>query len=353
MRLNKWTKTRIITTFQSGGGGTDLTSCDNSFPGNCEGQSNIAIAKSLKFTGHPEVTAEGLQKKNLTAESQHVIKRFDTIPAVNYNANVMNYKSKNTAFTLAEVLITLAIIGIVAAMTIPTLVQNYQEKQTVAKLRSTYSILNEAVKLMIVENGNLNRWGVTGQAKRDLFINKFEKYIQVVKRCAPRRAYSDGCVGRAYGNIFNDETNEYVYAQTDLDTFVLKNGATAIIQMNGDENCFQDITLNVKNPNNNQYQGNYAGSCGKIIIDLNGAAGPNKFNVDTFNFFLEIDGLLPAGSRNERIWTEKFEDSCLNRNGEASTVESKCTAWVIYNGNMDYLHCPEKLGWDKASSCKD
>ncbi len=44
----------------------------------------------------------------------------------------MNIKAKNTkqtsAFTLAEVLITLAIIGIVAALTIPTLISNYQKK---------------------------------------------------------------------------------------------------------------------------------------------------------------------------------------------------------------------------------
>lgn len=250
-------------------------------------------------------------------------------------------------------MITLGIIGVVAAFTIPTLVQSYQEKQTVTKLRSTYNILNEAVKLIILENGNLNRWGVTGQAKRDLFINEFEKYIQVIKRCAPGKAYSDGCVGRAYGNIFNDEKNESVYARTTWDTFVLKNGATAIIAMSGNENCFQDITLNAKHPENGRYYGNYLGSCGSIHVDLNGAAGPNKFNIDTFKFYLEIDGLLPAGSRNENIWTEKFEDSCLNSSGNASTVDGKCTAWVIYNGNMDYLHCSEKLGWDKASSCKD
>ena len=41
-------------------------------------------------------------------------------------------------FTLAEVLITLGIIGIVAAMTIPTLMQKYYEKQTVAHLKETY-----------------------------------------------------------------------------------------------------------------------------------------------------------------------------------------------------------------------
>ena len=40
---------------------------------------------------------------------------------------------KFKAFTLAEILITLGIIGVVAAMTIPTLITNYQKKQTVTK----------------------------------------------------------------------------------------------------------------------------------------------------------------------------------------------------------------------------
>ena len=57
------------------------------------------------------------------------------------------------AFTLAEVLITLGIIGVVAAMTIPTLMQKYYEKQTVAKLKETYSILSQALKSASQEEG--------------------------------------------------------------------------------------------------------------------------------------------------------------------------------------------------------
>lgn len=54
-------------------------------------------------------------------------------------------KLKIKAFTLAEVLITLGIIGIVAAMTIPNLVQNSFEKKTVAQLRKTQSVLAQAM----------------------------------------------------------------------------------------------------------------------------------------------------------------------------------------------------------------
>ena len=50
-------------------------------------------------------------------------------------------------FTLAEVLITLGIIGIVATLTIPSLINNYQKKQTVTKLQKAISVLNQAYKL--------------------------------------------------------------------------------------------------------------------------------------------------------------------------------------------------------------
>jgi prepilin-type N-terminal cleavage/methylation domain-containing protein len=50
-------------------------------------------------------------------------------------------KIMKQGFTLAEVLITLAVIGVVAALTIPTVVRNYQKTQTVTKLKKTYSAM--------------------------------------------------------------------------------------------------------------------------------------------------------------------------------------------------------------------
>lgn len=56
-------------------------------------------------------------------------------------------------FTLAEVLITLGIIGIVAALTIPTLINNYQKKAYIAALQKTYSQTQNAFKLMMADEG--------------------------------------------------------------------------------------------------------------------------------------------------------------------------------------------------------
>lgn len=55
---------------------------------------------------------------------------------------------KQNAFTLAEVLITLGIIGVVAALTLPALIQNYQDKVMVSQAKKTYSNFSNVLNLM-------------------------------------------------------------------------------------------------------------------------------------------------------------------------------------------------------------
>ena len=67
-------------------------------------------------------------------------------------------------------------------------------------------------------------------------------------------------------------------------------------------------------------------------------------------YFRDVSGrLMPEGYAGTTA-SASFENRCnvgTNQNGRG------CTAWVIYNKNMDYLHCKEKLSWDGAHSCKD
>lgn len=62
-------------------------------------------------------------------------------------------------FTLAEVLITLGIIGIVAAMTLPVLIANHREKQKVTQLKKVYSVLQQAFLLAQSKHGESKYWG--------------------------------------------------------------------------------------------------------------------------------------------------------------------------------------------------
>lgn len=80
------------------------------------------------------------------------------------------------AFTLAEVLITLGCIGVVAALTIPSLISNYQKRQTVTKLKKVYSVLNQAVKLAEEENGGIEGWD-RNMSQAEFFIKHLAPYI--------------------------------------------------------------------------------------------------------------------------------------------------------------------------------
>lgn len=67
-------------------------------------------------------------------------------------------KSKTFAFTLAEVLITLGIIGVVAAMTIPVLMTTFAKNKTETQLKTFYSKINQTVKMSIADNGDPEGW---------------------------------------------------------------------------------------------------------------------------------------------------------------------------------------------------
>ena len=62
-------------------------------------------------------------------------------------------KKNNKAFSLAEILITVVILGILAAITVTSLIKNYQKTQTLTKLKKTYSAINQAIDISVIENG--------------------------------------------------------------------------------------------------------------------------------------------------------------------------------------------------------
>ena len=93
------------------------------------------------------------------------------------------------AFTLAEVLITLGIIGVVAAMTMPALIANYNNHITEVRLKKFYSIFNQAIQQSVAENGDTSTWdySFSGQYDDDkqetpedysgVLNGNFDKYI--------------------------------------------------------------------------------------------------------------------------------------------------------------------------------
>ena len=98
------------------------------------------------------------------------------------------------AFTLAEVLITLGIIGVVAAMTLPTLVQNHKKQTIETRLAKFYSTINQAIAQSEVENGSRMYWtqmedrnannvvsreGITPKEWYEKYLKKYLKVLKV------------------------------------------------------------------------------------------------------------------------------------------------------------------------------
>jgi len=93
---------------------------------------------------------------------------------------------KFRAFTLAEVLITLGIIGVVAAMTMPTLIQKHRKTVAETGLKKFYTIMNQAIQLSVNDNGETKYWEFTeatyAPEPNKQFYNKYlKKYLKTLK----------------------------------------------------------------------------------------------------------------------------------------------------------------------------
>ena len=95
----------------------------------------------------------------------------------NYHGGYMK-DFKKFGFTLAEVLITLGVIGVVASITMPMLIQNHQKHVTENRLKKSFSTLNQALKMSEVENGPAKYWDLDlGEYGADNTKKFTEKYI--------------------------------------------------------------------------------------------------------------------------------------------------------------------------------
>lgn len=259
------------------------------------------------------------------------------------------------AFTLSEVLITLGIIGVVAAMTLPSVIQSYKEKAIVNQVGKTYSMLNEAFARAIADNGTVDNWCQLDQYESNGYptcsikmVDIISNYLKVTKKCL---GWPD-----AYKCMSGDIN--YTSTQGEKNKFSFKQISyfRAIRLANG-----MGITFDARNYGNNhsvwcKHYSNIQSaseSCGFIYVDINGNKGPNQDGVDLFAFIIYRNGLVGHG-RKGIIRDVGFEWNCLKKTMTAPDQgRGSCTAWVLQNKNLDYLHCPDKLGWDKAKSCKE
>ena len=242
-----------------------------------------------------------------------------------YSLFTSHHSFKKAAFTLAEVLITLGIIGVVAAMTMPSLIQNYQEKATVTKLKKCYSLVSQAYVSILNDEGGSD----TLQAGDDLeMMEKFGKYLKYQKTCGRNK----GCFPNVtYKSVTGNGYSKWEDDTTDRSRAILTDGT--LIMFN-------------KSAMWGGNEGNYLYA--QIYVDINGFKGPNQLGRDFFYFYISPEKIVPAGAKalEEKNEDQKFTKNCIQQNGYA------CAACEIYYENMDYLHCKD-LSWDGKHSCKE
>ena len=225
-------------------------------------------------------------------------------------------KESKIAFTLAEVLITLGIIGVVAAMTIPSLIQSYKEKATVTAVKQSYSIFAQALKMVTIDNPDLSALtdsSLSAKENSQIMFNEISKHIKKVKSCDVDK----NCMGNTYYLNLNNEKVSNWDTYNNLVTGVLANGTS-----------FWILSL----PASISGEETHAGQIG---IDINGNKRPNKFGVDFFWFTFNKNGELFAGrgqGPGGTYWNCELSPSNSNwSNGYG------CSEWIITHGNMDYL----------------
>ena len=231
---------------------------------------------------------------------------------------------KRNGFTLAEVLITLGIIGVVAAMTLPALIQKQQEKILVNQLKKSYSVFSQAFLRVVAENGPAESWDIgnnnTSEGANKLY-NLFKPHLSVVEDCGINRGcFYTGTYKALNAPAFswNPSTISH-YAKGRL------SDGTAFLFWSGGTGCNLDFS--------SDGSGRYSRTCGAIYVDINGDKNPNQAGVDFFSFIITKDGIYPAGLKDYR----SPSGTICQYNNTSSTNGIACSGWVITHENMDYL----------------
>ncbi len=119
-------------------------------------------------------------------------------------------------FTLAEVLVTLAVIGVVAALTIPALMQGSNEKQAKTSVKKAVSTLNQALTMSIAQDGIDAGSQNASTDLRDLFDN----YLSVITNDTNSLTTSDGMIytfnGDGSNNCTNDASTTTCFVEVDI-----------------------------------------------------------------------------------------------------------------------------------------
>lgn len=187
-------------------------------------------------------------------------------------------------FTLAEVLITLVIIGVIAAMTIPTLMKNTEKQELVSGLKKANSTLQQAM-INISRNNDAAVGDYSFLREVDL-IDEMVKVLNVVKLCTD----TADCFGSDYNSQYKLLKGSGLSNMGNGKGFISSDGMIYV---------YVPQTNTTFNANHGQSAEDTPNILGYIMVDVNGPKLPNTWGYDLFLFDLVSNkGMLPGGSDN-------------------------------------------------------
>ena len=231
--------------------------------------------------------------------SDKVYSLFTTHHLLIHNDKV--FSLRKTAFTLAEVLVTLGIIGVVSAMIVPTLMQNYQRQSYVTQLHKVYNEMSQVFQQMMTDRNalNLKETGLLNTTEQA--TETFKNYLKVVQDCGNNFS---PCFASEYHSTTGSSIKT-VEANWWSSSFVLADGAA--IGLHG---LIDYSAGNVNYP------------YGYMYVDINGAKGPNIAGRDFFLFYYFNDGTLDdvvtpecktAGICSSTLEVQRVNSTCVGQ----------------------------------------
>ena len=248
-------------------------------------------------------------------------------------------QSKKAAFTLAEVLITLGIIGIVAALTLPAFISNVQGRIQAKRVENINQKLSKVTDKMAVQSG------LIGYPDTMAFVQEMKKHMSIAKVCD--NSHLAECWGTTEVDVGKDKPWEIAKTKTaktlkigepdnwaDTVGIVTADGTPMILSY--DKNCNFD-------PNNTGLQYNQSSgksnslACLSGVFDWNGGAKPNKLGDDVITLGMASGlGSSCAFEVNGTCYTAPFTPKPMtNAECEAAVAEGKLGIKGCYF-NSDY-----------------
>lgn len=242
---------------------------------------------------------------------------------------------KKLAFTLAELLISLSIVGIIAELTIPMLISSVQKTTYETSAKVTFAKVNYVLVKMASDMGcvgDLKCTGLfTGDTNSSNLGSAIDDYFKVVKNCG--NATTGSCFTTVAPNFDRTGTATNYGADGTAYKFITTDGINYYI-FNNNNNCTNFST---------NKSGHLTQRCGFILVDTNGSKLPNAMGRDVFKFWISNGKgpmLYPAGGIDDNNggadswWNATSGTRGCGNNTNAGDV---CAGRLFENGwKMDY-----------------